>query len=223
LTTTRWRTSPHSPKLANLRNFYAENNQNQGHHDAGNFDQGLLPFTSTNNPVQDIKPLATLKGMERLGSAKRRSGRLGAARRNDGTDLFCFWKETRSPDLSVLVGMAKKDFEGQKRFATFLADLPEGEPAFGCRQGSGGRIEEVCAGDCSWSNATHTTHETYKSHLPSLRSFSTVEKWPIGVVTSVDAGLGVKLEVCFTNWCANDSNSLRPIKQPVRRQAPTHS
>jgi internalin A len=72
----------------------------------------------TNNPVEDFKPLAALKNLERLDL--RGCGISDLSPLANHTEWrYLFLDNNKITDLSVLVEAAKKDFEGQKRFAPF--------------------------------------------------------------------------------------------------------
>src|SRR5262249_19752338 len=66
----------------------------------------------------DFKPLAALKNLERLDL--RRTGIQDLSPLADQTEWrFLFLHDNKISDLSVLVAAAKRDFDGQKRFAPF--------------------------------------------------------------------------------------------------------
>jgi internalin A len=71
-----------------------------------------------NNPIEDFKPLAALKNLERLDL--RGTGISDLSPLAEHTEWrYLFLNNNKITDLSVLVDAAKKDAEGQKRFAPF--------------------------------------------------------------------------------------------------------
>lgn len=73
----------------------------------------------TANPIEDFKPLASLKNMERLDLRSTGISDLSPLAELTEWQSHLFLHGNKITDLSVLVAMAKKDFEGQKRFAPF--------------------------------------------------------------------------------------------------------
>ena len=104
-------------KIEALVNLYASHNQ----------IKDLAPLSDTKkiyslyldgNPIENFKPLAALKNLERLDL--RNTGISDLAPLADHTEWrYLFLNNNKITDLSVLVTAAKKDFEGQKRFAPF--------------------------------------------------------------------------------------------------------
>jgi hypothetical protein len=100
-----------------LVNLYAANNK----------IKDLSPLTGTprlislyleGNPLENIQALASLKGLERLDL--RGTGISDLSPLANHTEWrYLFLSDNKITDLSVLVAAAKKDFEGQKRFAPF--------------------------------------------------------------------------------------------------------
>lgn len=100
-----------------LVNLYASNNQ----------IKDLSPLTSTpklislyldGNPLEGIGPLANLKNLERLDL--RGTGTSDVSALAGHTEWrYLFINDNKITDLAALVEAAKKDFEGQKRFAPF--------------------------------------------------------------------------------------------------------
>lgn len=71
-----------------------------------------------NNPIADFKPLSALKNLERLDL--RGTGLSDLSPLAEHTEWkYLFLDDNKISDLSPLVTAAKKDFEGQKRFAPF--------------------------------------------------------------------------------------------------------
>jgi internalin A len=109
-----------------LVNLYASHNQ----------IKDLSPLTSTpklislyldGNPLQGIQPLASLKNLERLDL--RSCGISDLSPLAGHTEWrYLFLDNNKITDLSVLVEAAKKDFEGQKRFAPFWQLYIGGNP-----------------------------------------------------------------------------------------------
>jgi Leucine-rich repeat (LRR) protein len=73
----------------------------------------------TGNPIEDFKPLASLKNIERLDLRGTGISDLSPLAELTEWQSHLFLHGNKITDLSVLVAMAKKDFEGQKRFAPF--------------------------------------------------------------------------------------------------------
>jgi internalin A len=73
----------------------------------------------TNNPVADFAPLAQLKNIERLDLRGTGIKDLAPLADLKEWQRHLFLHNNQVTDLSVLVAMAKKDFEGEKRFAPF--------------------------------------------------------------------------------------------------------
>jgi Leucine-rich repeat (LRR) protein len=73
----------------------------------------------TANPIEDFKPLASLKNIERLDLRNTGISDLSPLAELTEWQSHLFLHGNKITDLSVLVAMAKKDFEGQKRFAPF--------------------------------------------------------------------------------------------------------
>ena len=94
----------------------------------------------TANPIEDFKPLASLKNMERLYLMETGISDLSPLAEMTELNLLVLHK-AKVTDLGVLVAMAKKDFEGQKRFAPFwrlyLGENPLSDAA------KGAQIEEL--------------------------------------------------------------------------------
>jgi internalin A len=100
-----------------LVNLYASNNQ----------IKDLSPLTGTpklislyldGNPLEGIGPLANLKNLERLDL--RKTGTSDISSLAGHTEWrYLFLNDNKITDLAPLVEAAKKDFEGQKRFAPF--------------------------------------------------------------------------------------------------------
>jgi Leucine-rich repeat (LRR) protein len=100
-----------------LVNLYAANNK----------IKDLSPLTGTpklislyleGNPLESIQALSSLKGLERLDL--RGTGISDLSPLANHTEWrYLFLSDNKITDLSVLVAAAKKDFEGQKRFAPF--------------------------------------------------------------------------------------------------------
>jgi internalin A len=109
-----------------LVNLYASHNK----------IKDLSPLTGTSklislyldgNPCSDIKPLASLKNLERLDL--RGCGVSDLAPLAGHTEWrYLFLNDNKITDLAVLVEAAKKDFEGQKRFAPFWQIWVGGNP-----------------------------------------------------------------------------------------------
>ena len=73
----------------------------------------------TNNPVADFAPLAQLKNIERLDLRGTGIKDLAPLADLKEWQRHLFLHNNQVTDLAVLVEMAKKDFEGEKRFAPF--------------------------------------------------------------------------------------------------------
>jgi internalin A len=103
--------------IKSLVNLYASHNQ----------IKDLSPLTNTpkiyslyleGNPLESIQPLASLKNLERLDL--RNTGLSDVTPLAGLTEWrYLFINDNKITDLAPLVEAAKKDFEGQKRFAPF--------------------------------------------------------------------------------------------------------
>jgi Leucine-rich repeat (LRR) protein len=100
-----------------LVNLYASNNQIKDLSPLAETPK-LISLYLDGNPLENIQALASLKNLERLdlrGAGVKDISPLAAH-----TEWkYLFINDNKISDLSVLVEAAKKDFEGQKRFAPF--------------------------------------------------------------------------------------------------------
>lgn len=104
-------------KLSNLRSLYLSNNQ----------VESLAPLTEVSkltslylndNKVKDLSPIKDLKWIDLLGLKNNQIADLSPLA--NFTELrFTFLEGNPLTDLSVLVAMAKKDVEGDQRFAPY--------------------------------------------------------------------------------------------------------
>jgi internalin A len=106
--------------LANVKaltNLYASHNQIKDLAPLANLPK-LISLYLDGNPIENFQPLATLPKLERLDLRGTGISDLSPlAAHTEWTYLFL--NNNKITDLSVLVAAAKKDFEGQKRFAPF--------------------------------------------------------------------------------------------------------
>jgi len=103
--------------LTNLRSLYLTNNKIKDIAPLANLKK-LWSLYLGGNQITDIKPLAGLKNVDTLDLARN-----GLADISPLADLqpskFLFLENNQLAELSILVAMAKKDAEGEKRFAPF--------------------------------------------------------------------------------------------------------
>lgn len=112
--------------LTNLRSLYLTNNKITDVTPLANLKK-LWSLYLGGNQIADIKPLAGLKNVDTLDLARNKLTDLSPL-----TDLqpskFLFLENNQVADLAVLVAMAKKDAEGEKRFAPFWQVYLNGNP-----------------------------------------------------------------------------------------------
>lgn len=118
-------------KLENMRSLYLENNQIKDVAVVANLKK-LWSLYLTGNQVTDLKPLAALKGLDTIGLSGNGIADIAPlAELTPSRHLFL--ENNKLTDLGVLVAMAKKDAEGEKRFAPFwnvyLTGNPLSDPA----------------------------------------------------------------------------------------------
>jgi Leucine-rich repeat (LRR) protein len=113
-------------KLENLRNLYLANNQVKDVTPLAGLTK-MVSLYLDSNQVSDIKPLAALTTLERLDV--RGNGISDISPLSGYTELtYLFLQDNQITDLGVLIEMAQKDFEGQKRFAPFWRLFLKGNP-----------------------------------------------------------------------------------------------
>ena len=104
-------------KIDALRNLYASHNQLKDLMPLARLKK-IYSLYLDGNPLENFQPLAELKNLERLDL--RNTGISDLSPLAGQTEWkYLFLNNNKITDLSVLVTAAKKDFEGQKRFAPF--------------------------------------------------------------------------------------------------------
>jgi len=124
--------------LANVKaltNLYASHNQIKDLSPLANLPK-LISLYLDGNPIENFQALSTLPKLERLDLRSTGISDLSPlAAHTEWTYLFL--NNNKITDLSVLVAAAKKDFEGQKRFAPFwrlyIGDNPLSDAAKGAQ------------------------------------------------------------------------------------------
>ena len=117
--------------LKNLRNLYADDNGVKDLTPLAGLDK-MVSIYLKNNQVADLKPLAKLKWLERLDVSG--NGLTDVSALAGLTEWrYLFLHRNKITDLSVLIEMAKKDKDGDQRFAPFwnlyLAENPLSDDA----------------------------------------------------------------------------------------------
>lgn len=117
--------------VAALRNLYASGNQIKDISPLAACKR-VYSLYLDGNPIADFKPLAELKDLERLDL--HNTGISDLSPLAGLTEWrYLFLTKNKITNLSVLTAMAKKDFEGEKRFAPFwkvyLGDNPLSDSA----------------------------------------------------------------------------------------------
>ena len=120
--------------LTNMRSLYLTNNKIKDIAPVAKLTK-LWSLYLGGNQITDIKPLAGLKGIDTIDLARN-----GLADLSPLADLqpakFLFLEKNQITDLSVLVAMAKKDAEGEKRFAPFWNVFLVGNPLSDAAKGA---------------------------------------------------------------------------------------
>ncbi len=126
-------------KMQNMRSLYLSNNRLEDVSTVGKLPR-IWSLYLDGNQVKDIKPLSELKWLSSLdltGNGIEDIKPLASL-----TELkYLFLEDNQVSDLSVLVEMAKKDSEGDQRFASFWNLFLAGNPL--SDEAKGAQVEEI--------------------------------------------------------------------------------